>query len=155
MIVDSDNDATMLLGQYMNEAEFVNLFRDLAIGVPNLDDANHRMTAKEVARFFRVLYNATYLNPQSSEYALSLLTQTSYREGLPKYLPKNLTIASKFGERYDEEQMQNFHEAGIVYLDGNPYLISIMTKGPKKEDLHSMVADMSLITYKFMTGKSN
>jgi beta-lactamase class A len=155
MIIDSDNDATLLLGQNMNASEFVDLFKDLAIGVPDVNDSNHRMSAKEIARFMRVLYNATYLNPQSSEYALSLLTQTAYKEGLPKYLPKGLTVASKFGERLDEENMQNFHEVGIIYLDGNPYLLSVMTKGPVKENLHSAVAEMSSICYKFMTGQSN
>jgi beta-lactamase class A len=95
------------------------------------------------------LYNATYISNEDADYALSLLVQTKFHEGLTKWLPADLKVAHKFGE-WGEPQpgsIHQLHETGIVYLDNGPYLIDVMTKGNEPRLLANVIADISKLTF--------
>jgi beta-lactamase class A len=146
MIVNSDNDATDLLNRNINRASFSSVMADLGSRTPDLDDPNFEMSVMEYNRYLRVLYNGSYVNREHSDWALQLLSQSNYKGAFVKYLPTNLTVAHKFGERPYQDGF-NFHEGGVVYLKENPYTLVVMTKGKKNELLPNIVADISKICY--------
>ena len=142
MIVKSDNNATFLLNQNLDIGAFQKLFTDLSMPVPSIHDPDFRITSIEYARFIRLLYNATYLTPENSEYALQLLANVDFKEGLLKQIPTGVIVAHKFGEFSKGDQKQ-LHEAGIIYAADNPYLLIVMTKGNNVHELSLVLSEIS------------
>lgn len=143
MIVNSDNEAANLLMKNLGVEALVKLCADLNI---NGDATNRDMqlSVTDISKFLRVLYNSSYLDPENSEFALDLLAQTNYADGIKKYVDHNITIVNKFGERGISSDPQ-LHETAIIYLDGNPVLLTIMTKGVNYFKLSGVIAEMSKV----------
>lgn len=146
MIVNSDNDATNLLNKNINRASFASVMGDLGSRTPDIDDPNFEISVMEYNRYLRVLYNGSYLSRDHSEWALGLLSRSNYKGAFVKYLPTELVVAHKFGERPYQEGF-NFHEGGVVYLNENPYTLVVMTKGRNNELLPNIVADISKLCF--------
>ena len=109
-----------------------------------IDIRNNVLTVQEYSRFFRVLFNASYLNSQLSEKALGYLAETDFKDGLLLAVPSLVQVAHKFGEYSDgEEYSKQLHECGIVYYPDHPYLLCIMTKGSSFEDTDKTISDIS------------
>jgi beta-lactamase class A len=145
MIKYSDNDATILLNLNINKRLYKQLFTDLNIPVPP-ESGEYFITAMDFSKFFRILYNGTYLRPEYSEYALKLLTLSTFKDGLKKDLDSSVVIAHKFGERIIGNKAQ-FHEFGIIYIKGDPYLLGVMTEGSSLSELSGIISEISRITY--------
>lgn len=151
MIVDSDNISYALLFKNINKKLIAKLYSDLQLSIPDLEESELQISAKDYATFFRILYNATYLNLNLSEKALKLLTEASFRDGIVAGVPANITVAHKFAERaYTTKTDKQLHDCGIVYSPKGPYLICIMTKGKDFETLKGIIKDISKITYEHM-----
>ena len=154
MIKYSDNDATVLLNLNINMRIYNQLFLDLKIPAPP-SNGEFFITSADFSKFFRVLYNGTYLHPKYSEWGLRLLTTSTFKEGLQKGVDSTITIAHKFGERIIGNKIQ-FHEFGIVYINDNPYLIGIMSKGSSLNQLIEIAAEISRITFsEYKTNNNN
>ncbi len=131
MIIHSDNDAYNDLVNNINGDEIVKTYNDLDVDISKAftNPNGNILTVKDYASFFRILYNASYLNKDMSERALDLLSQTDYKQGLVAGVSKNIPIAHKFGERiYSDTNEVQLHDCGIVYLPQKPYLLCIMTR---------------------------
>lgn len=146
MIRDSDNNATFVLIRNLDNDGFRKLFYSLGLPPADLSDIGYTISARDYSRFLGVLYNATYLNEGLSEYALELLSQSKFQEGLVKKLPKGVNVAHKFGE-HTLEKSSEFSEAGIVYRDNEPYILTIMTKGDDIKQQTEAISDLSSMVY--------
>ncbi|MFN4123499.1 MAG: serine hydrolase [Flavobacteriales bacterium] len=155
MIVYSDNNATALLGNNIDFEKLSRVFEDLALPPIIAGYQDYAISLKDYSRFFRCLYNASYLSWDMSEYALDLLSKCTYSNGLKRYLPDTIKVAYKFGER-NLEGIQQLHEMGIVYLGEQTYLVGIMTKGKDVKALEDFIADVSKIIFDYFVkeGKS-
>lgn len=134
MIIYSDNDAYNTLAQNLTGEEIMKVYQDLDVDISKAfsNPNGNIITIKAYASFFRILYNASYLNQDMSEKALKLLTQVEYKDALVAGVPQNITVSHKFGERkYSDTNEIQFHDCGIVYLPKKPYLLCIMTKTTK------------------------
>jgi beta-lactamase class A len=147
MIQFSDNDATVLLQAYLNQSLFNKLFTDLNIPVPDFS-SEYFITASDMSKFFRALYNGTYLSEEGSEYALGLLTRSTYSDGIVAGIGEPMVIAHKFGERVMGNTAQ-LHEFGIVYCGNQPYLIGIMTQGSDLKALTEVVKAVSGESFRY------
>jgi beta-lactamase class A len=152
MIANSDNYATMLLNQHLDQALFINLYSDLGLRRPDMGETFYPMTAREFSRFLRVLHNATYLSPDNSESALELLTKANYDDGIVAGLPANTKVAHKFGESGDGKLFE-LHEAAIVYNNDDPYLLVVMTKGKDISRLPGILKEISTTVYNSIGAK--
>jgi len=85
----------------------------------------------------------------ASNDALSLLTESTFKDGLLKELPSSIVVAHKYGESGDAVSHQ-LHEAGIIYLQNKPYLISVMTRGTDWNKLSEVIGHISRMTYDYM-----
>ncbi len=148
MIVYSDNRAIDMLTAWLEEKgpnyEIIRrTLSDLGIVGYEADLSNSKITVKQYASIFRILYNASYLNPQMSERALKVLEQSEFNEGLTGKMPKEIKIAHKFGVRAYTEGEQQLHDCGIVYFKPSPYMICIMTRGKNYKDLSEYIMKTS------------
>lgn len=151
-MVNSDNHSTFLLNANMNIPVFYKLFADLGFATPNLSDKNYQITSADYSKFIRILFNSSYLSRKNSEYALDLLSKSTFADGLTKYIPKDVAVAHKFGEYGFPSNVfqKQLHESGIVYLNNAPYIITIFTGGNQLEDLPPVIATLSKTVYDYM-----
>lgn len=140
-VTQSDNDAALLLYSALPGDPFQQLYRDLKIEFP-VNDPESSITVRDYATFFRVLFNASYLRSDLSNQALETLTKSRFTQGLPAQLPKEISVAHKFGER-QANGIQQLHDCGIVYYPNHPYLLCIMTRGTDPDRQTSAIADIS------------
>ena len=100
------------------------------------------------------IYNASYLNRTNSEYATELLQKCNFNEGMKSGLPNSVKVAHKFGEAGDQNEQQ-LCETAIVYLNNNPYVLTIMTKGKDFKQLPQVTKEISSIVYQNMVQNTN
>jgi len=100
MISHSDNKAHWLLSKFIDVKVMDDVFLNLGLGLPMPGDKGStvQVTAKNYSIFMKTLFNSSYLTPQYSEFALSLLGDCSFKEGFAKGLPVGTKVAHKFGE---------------------------------------------------------
>jgi beta-lactamase class A len=98
MIVDSDNNAAFVLFDILDRNSFREVGSDLGITIPEVAQSPEAMSAKTYARFFRILYNSSYISRTMSEQALKLMSQATFTQGLAAGIPDTVPIAHKFGE---------------------------------------------------------
>ncbi|MDD5292217.1 MAG: class A beta-lactamase-related serine hydrolase [Candidatus Omnitrophica bacterium] len=148
MIVYSDNEAKNLLLLNLKQDILDQVYTDLNIAIPDFRDKEDFISVKDYASFFRILYNASYLNREMSEKALNILTEVDFDEGLLAGLPPNIKVAHKFGERVNVNTgLAQLHECGIVYHRKSPYLLGVMTRGEDLDNLKAILKDISRIVY--------
>ncbi len=143
----SDNNATEALFKQLSDKEIARSFSDLGIDTAGLYKNNFVLDVRTYASFFRILYNATYLNRADSEAMLALLAQSSFKQGIVAGVPKNIAVAHKFGEAEFADGAAQLHDCGIVYKPKNPYLLCIMTHGTDPQKLAGAIAGISKIVY--------
>jgi beta-lactamase class A len=139
----------MLLNQNIDVKVFKKVFTDLGLTEPNWYAKNYPISVSEYSIFLRALFNASYLNTKDSEFALELLTKSDFKEGIENGLPSNIELAHKFGESGNATEKQ-LHESAIIYLNNNPILITIMTKGKDMRKLPEVIKEASKLVYNQM-----
>jgi len=149
MILYSDNEAKEALIDIIGNDFIIDVIHDMGINLSIKNIAEDFISVKEYASIFRILFNASYLNKEMSEKALEMLSRTNFTKGIPGKLPKDILVSHKFGERgFQDSSKKQLHDCGIVYINNNPYLICIMTKGDDFDTLINVIADISEIVYK-------
>ncbi len=150
MIEYSDNVSLLLLEHAITPPVIRKVYDDLGILAPqSLDDQSTYMISSELySSFFRILYNASYLNKEMSEKALEYLSKTTFNYGIVAGVPPDTKVAHKFGIRHTPTGIKYLHDCGIVYYPNHPYLLCVMTSGPLPEYLDHTIADISHFIYK-------
>lgn len=146
MIARSDNNAKNILFDAVDREALAHTFYDLGVSVPNPSKPEDFMSVKEYASFFRILYNATYLERAFSEKALGLMAESDFSKGLTAAVPRGITVAHKFGERHIADTYQ-LHHCGIVYFPRHPYLLCVLTRGKDIDMLADDIREISALVY--------
>jgi beta-lactamase class A len=147
MIVGSDNNAFMLLSRVVDQAELDRVYALLRMQRPGAPD-DAFLSVQTYASFFRILYNATYLGKEASDWALALLARSEFRAGLVAGVPPEVVVAHKFGEKSGvADGTAQLHDCGIVYFPGNPYLLCVMSRGRDFESLADLIVGVSRLVY--------
>ncbi len=149
MIVSSDNSSKDLLVKNIDLNYIYNVFKQL--NLPFVGEDNYLISPQKYSLFFRILYNSTFLNPDMSEKALGLLSQTDFVYGLRQGVPAEINIAHKFGDHvvYQGGSIASYelHDCGIVYQPQKPYFLCVMTRGATIQDLSGVIGGISKIVY--------
>ncbi|MES2619893.1 MAG: serine hydrolase [Bacteroidota bacterium] len=156
MIQHSDNRAATNLWDAVGERFMDRVFEDVQVKVTGIKTAKDYVSVKDYSTFFRLLYNASYLNREMSDKALRILTKSTFNTGLVAGLPKDMVIAHKFGERgigKDGLEIVQLHDCGIIYAPQMPYLVCVMTRGRNFNDLNKVIADISAMVYRSVSGQ--
>ena len=156
MIKYSDNTAKTLLFAYIGEDTIDKIYTDMGLVVPGIRNKNDLITIKNYSTFFRVLFNASYLNREMSEKALEILSKTTFKLGIEAGVPKDVVVAHKFAERGDlVTNTMQVHDCGIVYYKDRPYLLCVMTYGRDFKTLSNIIKDISSVVYEKMESSYN
>lgn len=150
MLVYSDNNAMKLLMSEMRSADLNKVYADLGVDFPNVNKPENFMSVKQYASFFRILYNASYLEKNDSEKILKFLSEAEYKSGIVAGVPESIKVSHKFGEREfatADGYVKQLHDCGIIYYSQQPYLLCVMTRGRDFEDLSEGIRNVSNIVY--------
>lgn len=154
MIVYSDNDSAYLLVDKMNSIPMFahsNIFLDL--GLQNMMDGTmDNISMLSYGNLFPLLYNTAYLSNANSQLALSLLSQSTYKDGLVAGVPSDVRVANKFGYYIVSANESQLHDCGIIYHATTPYMLCVMTSGSNITDEASSIAEVSRIVYNTVDG---
>lgn len=144
----SDNKATSLLYKGLSEKELAEVLDNMDVNNNPNEDGNS-LTAHGFSGFFRILYNAAYLNREMSEKALKLLSLQDFPQGMSAGIPKGIKVAAKFGEVVPERPGEDIqlHEFGIIYHPRNRYILGIMTRGQRFDEQAEIIRDISKMVY--------
>jgi beta-lactamase class A len=146
MVIYSDNNAGNFLLKKVDEKILAGIYSDLDVSIPEQGNSENYMSVKDYAGFFRILYNASYLNVEMSEKALQILSEIDFKDGLVAGVPDGTKVAQKFGERKLENTSQ-LHDCGIIYYPYHPYLLCVMTRGNDLKKLGGVISGLSKIVY--------
>lgn len=147
MLQDSDNQALLMIGNAMDLRDLSDAYSDLGIDVPSSTSTAYTINVRTFASFFRVLYNASYLNQTDSEHMLSLLSQSAFPQGLEAGVPKNMTVAHKFGEYAPANGPKQLNDCGIIYKPHRPYILCVMAQGNDFDKLAKVISAISSKVY--------
>lgn len=160
MIVYSDNEASYLLLDKINALglrENSNTFSDLGTMALLMSRQLDNTRLISIVNIFVALYNSNYLSPQLSQFALDLLTNTEFANGIAAGVPKDVRVAHKFGIRfgvndaygvqYGVSEESELHDCGIVYHPSTPYVLCVLTAGADIETASAAIRDISKIVY--------
>ncbi len=152
MIVSSDNNAVLLLRQVVGDAPLNDVFQDFGLVIPAVRTLDDSMSVREYASFFRILYNASYLNKEMSQKALEYLLASDFKRGIVAGVPPGVRVAHKFGERshFDSDKKQ-LHDCGIVYHPRQHYILCVMSRGQDFDKLSGVIRDISALVYSEVT----
>lgn len=81
-------------------------------------------SANDIGHYFEKLYYGQLANVPHTQEMLNLYAQCDDREGIAGGLPANVGYAHKTGEAY-----AFYHDGGIVYAEGRPYIVVAFTNG--------------------------
>lgn len=154
MILYSDNEATVLLNTSIEQEFLSKVLTDLGIKLPQSGGGEQNfVTTEQYASILRSLYLASYLNIDNSQKLLTLLSKTSFSQGISSGVPDNIPVAHKFGERTvvnkATEKLENaeLHDCGVVYKKDDPYVLCVMTEGTDYSKLTKILSDISKLVY--------
>lgn len=147
MLEMSDNGAKDILINVLDKKYIKELFSIMLLVDP-LSVQGYEISARKYALFLRILYNSSYLNEEHSNYILSLLTKSTFKEGIVAGVPSGIEVAHKFGTYNDPTVKASIlHDCGIVYVKEDPYVVCIMTKGKDVQSLLKVISDVSKMIY--------
>ena len=73
---------------------------------------------------------------------------TSFKDGLLAGVPRDVTVAHKFGSRrIGESEKVQLHDCGIVYAPERPYILCVMTQGSDFTKLAGVIKSISANVY--------
>lgn len=151
----SDNYAAIMLAEKVGWDKIQDKAREVG-AVNTIIKTPISTSAEDVGLLLEKVYHGEVANFEASEEMIDMLTKAQINNRIPALLPKTdpstgaaLRIAHKTGEL---SQVRN--DAGIVFLDGNPYIIVMMSKNLKYEDEGiENLAQVSKIVFDYYSSK--
>ncbi len=153
MITRSDNTATNMLIRKVGRAHINATMTGLGLRATHLGDYLRsetetiryglRTSPRDMVSLLDNIARDRLVDEWSSREMLAILTGQTHNGLLPEPLPKNVRIAHKTGSLHD-----TLNDVGIVYQDGEPYVIAVMTTQLPDLDLgRAFIRKISRATY--------
>ena len=149
ILIYSDNLATEALIELLWEDIINTVYKDLNLGMLDYDypDSTY-ISPKLYSSFFRILYNASYIWHNRSEYLLRVLSKSDYKDGIAWPIPDFIRISNKFWERsFTDHHEKQLHDCGIIYAQQWPYTLCIMTSWDNFDYLTDIIQTISKMIY--------
>lgn len=148
MIVNSDNDCPIKLGQLIGWAKVDQIIAAAGFQGTKLNNYNSSggmvgdklVNAQEQAKFLAQLSNGSLMSPANTNKLLNYMKRQTYRNGIPAG-SRGAMVADKVGflDGY-------IHDVGIVYGSKSTYALVIMSDGSSWANIR----DLSQAIYDFM-----
>ncbi len=141
-LVESDNVATQMLIRYLGRENFRAFVRSLGAFIT--PDRENVTSPRDMATFFKALLDFQKKSPALAGEIMDSLLHTAFTDRLPALLPKDLPVAHKIGN-----QVRVMNDAGIVYVPGRPYIISVFTQDADEGQAVATIAQISKRVYDY------
>lgn len=143
MITISHNYAAYLLTDRVKLSNVTKFLERQKLSESMLGEPS-KTTAYDIALFFEKLYKGELGNAENTQEMLDLLKKQTLNDKLPKYLPKNITVAHKTGEI-------DFlsHDVGIVFTGKGDYIIVVLSESDFPAGAEDRIAQVSAAVYKY------
>ena len=157
LLRESDNTAFNALSRFVSDDELERVldYYDLDLNETykfhyGYAAKNHSLvTVKATSNVLSSLYFSTVLEPEDSDYLLSLLTDTVFDIKKIAGLPDEVAVAHKFGAYYHQNS-QFFHDCGILYIQKSRMIYCIMTKNAEPKNARNLFGFVVNETYHFV-----
>lgn len=157
MITISDNTATNILIDKIGMGEINNFIKKMNLKKTILQrkmmdfeaikkGKDNFTSPKDMGDLLDIIYRCTNFTPDLCKFMIDLLAKNKDRTTIPKLIPSNIKISHKTGELVTVRG-----DAGIVFLDKNPFIISIFVKGGDIKKAEKIISQVSLMTYKYFS----
>jgi beta-lactamase class A len=150
----SDNFAAVMLTEKIKAIKGDDILNKTAkdLGMKNTVFGDELTTnAEDIAVFYNGLFKGTVVSKKASDAIIDKLSKSKINDRIPANLPPETKIAHKTG---DLALLR--HDAGIVFLENNPYLIVLLSKNLEYEDEGAEVlANISKDVYDYFVSKKN
>lgn len=150
MITISHNYASLLLSSKIGLSNVGrNLYKyDLLESLVGTGKTYPTTTSFDTALFFEKLHKGELANTESTQRMIDLLKKQALNNKLPKYLPSDVVIAHKTGE------LGYFsHDAGIVFLPDQEYVIAILSQSNFPAGAEDRIANISKNVFEYFQKK--
>ena len=126
--VFSDNYAALLLAEKVGWDKIQEMANSAGATSTSLQNPIST-SARDIGLVMEKLYRGEIVSLESSEQILDLLSKAQNNNRIPAKLPESLKVAHKTGELAGVR-----NDGGVVFLEGNPYVIVLMSKNLEGED---------------------
>lgn len=152
LLKESDNTALRVLGRHLNfkDVQLLVDYYDIEINLlPQRESDSIFMSPKSMFNLFSSLYFSTVLEPDSSEYLLSLLAESKFDVHEIAGIPDDARVAQKFGANYIGIN-KYIHSCGIMYIDETRIFYCVMTKDLSPEKAAEAIGYIVHETYVYV-----
>lgn len=148
---ESDNTAKNILLSLLNRDEISFVFDSLDLDIGSKTEQESVISPKNYASILRSLYLSSYLNRESSNEILEILSQASDDKKIRAGIPNNVTVSSKYGVSKNPQSDKSVNsDCGIIYVPKRPYLLCVMIES-SEETAHTVMQKTAAMTYAFVS----
>lgn len=133
IVVNSDNTAFNALYHNAGKSFPEDLFNELDLDLPKVSEdyvISTDTSPRQYSKILKSLFYSSYLNRESSNEILTLMTQIKDGQGLRSDIPENVKIAHKIGIKSanPNHEMHFLSDCGIIYIPKRPYILCMMVQ---------------------------
>jgi beta-lactamase class A len=136
---DSDRTAYKVIKDFIGDSKFKSYL--IEVGMSSTNIATGDTTPTDAGLFFQKLWAGNLINQADRDEILGFLKNTIYEKWITAGVPKDVTVAHKFGQ--DAGVMA---DAGIIFAK-SPYVIVIMGNGITEQDADLLFPKVSKDIY--------
>lgn len=145
-LIYSNNVAVNMLGRHLGWQNIRDWTKTIDGELFREADASPSTTALNELHWWRYLYQTSLDDPQTAALVLEPLRLVEYDGRIAAGLPPGVKYVHKFGS-YDG----NFHDGAIVWADGAPYALVIMTNGAEVDEADTYIPLAAAAIHKVMS----
>ncbi len=149
----SDNFAAIMLTEKLRQLPddglLYKMAKDLGMDQTDFSADPINTTALDVGHYFGLLYQGKVVSPSISEKIVGYLGLSKINDRIPAGVPDNVRVVHKTGELAHVR-----HDAGIVYLEGRPYILVMLSQNiPYEDDGIDNLVQISKDVYNYFAQK--
>lgn len=144
-LAESDNTAHFILLRNLELKEVEDVYSHM--GLDGFLDSSGSISAKRYSVILRSLYNSSFLSDNSSQKLIDDMTDGKFDDYIKSGLPASTVFSHKIGV---DTEKKIYLDSGIVYLEGRPYILSVMTKSKTEQEAKDIMKDVSEHVYNYI-----
>ncbi len=151
LLLESDNTAYRMLVKNFSDTDINTISEQ--VGLEALMSQDGKISAKDYTRLLRVLYLASYVDEEHSQFLLTLMQDSEFKNFIRAGLPSEVPYSHKWGTNVG---VQVYSDSGIVYVEDRPFMISVMiqAKGDDQKENESkanaLMKEIGQKTYEYI-----
>lgn len=121
--------------------------------IPYSDSTNDfQLTPKSYSSILKSLFFSSYLTYESSNEIIGIMSKSTFLNGLPKFLPKDVKVAHKTGVFDAKDPKKGVHsDCGIVYYPNRAYILCVMVASVGEDTSNKYISEISKMVFDYVS----